>query len=114
MKSVYEEYKLFCRDGGRTPPALDINVTENQHMCSSQTSAAAFMGSLVEAGSSGGGGPKKEAPCGQRFRTKRALTNVYVETDRGKPNPHAPPAKEIEKLIDERNEARRANSFSEA
>merc|ERR1719384_100262 len=27
LKRVYEEYKLFCRDGGRTPPALEINLT---------------------------------------------------------------------------------------
>merc|ERR1712150_436222 len=72
-------------------------------------------GSSVEAGSSGGGSPKKEARRGRRAnRAKREGRNADGEIDRGEPCPHAPPVEEIEKLIDERNEARRANSFSEA
>jgi len=114
LKRVYEEYKLFCRDGGRTPPALEINLTENQLVYSSRTPAAALVGSSVEAGSSGGGSPKKEAQRGRRSRAKKEGRNADGEIDRGEPGPHAPTVEEIEKLIDERNEARRANSFSEA
>mmetsp|Transcript_41425 Transcript_41425/g.79371 ORF Transcript_41425/g.79371 Transcript_41425/m.79371 type:complete len:475 (-) Transcript_41425:71-1495(-) len=124
LKRVYEEYKLFCRDSGHTPPALEINLTENQLVYSSRTPAAALAGSSVEAdhgtqgmyeaGSSGGGSPKKDGRRGRRSRAKREGRNADGEMDRGEPGPNAPPVEEIEKLIDERNEARRANSFSEA
>lgn len=111
---VYEQYRLFCREKGRTPPSLEINLTENQLVYSSQTPGSALAGSSIEAGSSGGGMAKKEAPRARRSRAKKERRNAAGEIDRGEPGPNAPLLEEIEKLIDERNEARRANSFAEA
>mmetsp|Transcript_41424 Transcript_41424/g.79366 ORF Transcript_41424/g.79366 Transcript_41424/m.79366 type:complete len:464 (-) Transcript_41424:312-1703(-) len=113
LKRVYEEYKIFCLDSSLTPPALEINLTENQLVYSSRTPASVLVGSSAEAGSSGGGSPKKEAGRGRRSRAKREGRNAEIE-DRGEAGPNAPSVEEIEKLIDERNEARRANRFSKA
>lgn len=115
LKRVYDEYKQFCRDGGRPVPDLHINLTENQLVYSSSRSpSVALPGPTGEAGGSGGASPKKEGRRGRRSRAKREGRTASGEIDRGEPGPNAPPIQEIEKLIDERNEARRANNFSEA
>mmetsp|Transcript_129302 Transcript_129302/g.361907 ORF Transcript_129302/g.361907 Transcript_129302/m.361907 type:complete len:331 (+) Transcript_129302:629-1621(+) len=58
------------------------------------------------------GSPKKGR--GRRTRGKRDGRTASGEFDRGEPGPNAPTVEEIEKFIDERNEARRANNFPEA
>jgi len=115
LKRVYEEYKQFCRDAGRAVPDLAINLSENQLVYSAARSGmAAIPGSPAGEGS----GPplaagKKEARRSRRTRTKEGRT-ATGEIDRGEPGPNAPPVEEIERFIDDRNEARRANNFPEA
>jgi len=114
LKRVYDEYKQYCRDGGRPVPDLQINLSENQLVYSSRTPSAALPMPAGEASGSGDGSPKKEGRRGRRSRGKREGRTASGEIDRGEPGPNAPPVEEIEKLIDERNEARRANNFPEA
>eukprot|EP00421_Protoceratium_reticulatum_P054510 CAMPEP_0168498664 /NCGR_PEP_ID=MMETSP0228-20121227/73392_1 /TAXON_ID=133427 /ORGANISM="Protoceratium reticulatum, Strain CCCM 535 (=CCMP 1889)" /LENGTH=198 /DNA_ID=CAMNT_0008515567 /DNA_START=89 /DNA_END=682 /DNA_ORIENTATION=- len=113
LKRVYEEYRQFCRDGRRPVPDLQINLSENQLVYSSRTAVPA-PGSPGEADGSPGDSPKKEGRRGRRSRAKREGRTASGEIDRGEPGPNAPPTEEIEKMIDERNEARRANNFPEA
>eukprot|EP00418_Pyrodinium_bahamense_P072581 CAMPEP_0179088316 /NCGR_PEP_ID=MMETSP0796-20121207/40178_1 /TAXON_ID=73915 /ORGANISM="Pyrodinium bahamense, Strain pbaha01" /LENGTH=458 /DNA_ID=CAMNT_0020785845 /DNA_START=203 /DNA_END=1579 /DNA_ORIENTATION=- len=114
LKRVYEEYKQYCRDGGKPVPDLQINLSENQLVYSAaRSSAAALPSPTGEVGAAGVGSPKKDGRRSRRSRQKEGRT-ASGEIDRGEPGPNAPPVEEIEKLIDERNEARRANNFPEA
>mmetsp|Transcript_118250 Transcript_118250/g.339245 ORF Transcript_118250/g.339245 Transcript_118250/m.339245 type:complete len:467 (+) Transcript_118250:180-1580(+) len=118
LKRVYEEYKMFCRDNGMPVPDLQINLSENQLVYSSRGTGGAG------AGTSGGGSKEGPAAGGddgspkkgrRRARGgKREGRTASGELDRGEPGPNAPSVEEIEKFIDERNEARRANNFPEA
>jgi len=115
LKRVYEEYKQFCRDANKPVPELAINLSENQLVYSASRSAAGSAPILNgEATLAGLGSPKKEGRRSRRSRAKREGRTASGEIDRGEPGPNAPPVEEIEKLIDERNEARRANNFPEA
>jgi len=111
LKRVYEEYKVFCRENGKEVPDLQINCSENQLVYSASRSAAGMPAALEEddtpkkdqrnrrsRGKGGGGGSK--APAG--------------DVERGEPGPNAPPVDDIEKMIEMRNEARRASNFAEA
>jgi len=116
LKRVYEEYRQFCRDNGQGIPDLQINLSENQLVYSSRTGGGgggggggAPYGGLAD----GDGSPKKNSRP-RRSRGKRDVRTPSGELDRGEPGPNAPPTDEIEKLIDDRNEARRANNFPEA
>merc|ERR1740116_588294 len=61
------------------------------------------------------GTPKNDGRRGRRSRGKRDGGGTPGgEMARGEPGPNAPPVEEIEKLIDDRNEARRASKFPEA
>jgi len=112
LKRVYEEYKQFCRDNGRQLPDLHINLSENQLVYSSRTTSA-VAGPSSDGNGSPGGSPKKESRRGRRSRAKEGRT-ASGEIDRGEPGPNVQPVEEIEKMIDQRNEARRANNFHEA
>mmetsp|Transcript_29989 Transcript_29989/g.80022 ORF Transcript_29989/g.80022 Transcript_29989/m.80022 type:complete len:414 (-) Transcript_29989:116-1357(-) len=101
LKRIYEEYRIVCRETGRQVPYLQINLSENQLVYSSRAPGAP----PLEANS------KKEARRGRRSR-KRDGQSCAV--DRGEPGPNAPPIDEIERSIDDRNEARRSCNFSEA
>jgi len=120
LKRVYEDYKQFCRDNGRPVPDLQINLSENQLVYSSRNPGGP--GSLVGGAPKGddddddGGSPKKDGGSrrGRRSRAKESTRNANGEIDRGEPGPNVPLVEEIEKFIDDRNEARRANNFPEA
>eukprot|EP00440_Ansanella_granifera_P020586 gb/GFBE01022357.1/.p1 GENE.gb/GFBE01022357.1/~~gb/GFBE01022357.1/.p1 ORF type:complete len:488 (+),score=102.83 gb/GFBE01022357.1/:1-1464(+) len=120
LHRVYDEYKQFCRENNKPVPNLEINFTENQLVYSSRqfTGGAAAAACDDDDGQFDGessfkdkrkGGKKGGAP---KLREPGKTNDGEVE--RGEPGPHAPPVQEIEKLIDERNEARRANNFPEA
>lgn len=119
---VYEEFRQFCRDGGRPVPDLQIKLSENHLVYSSRMGASTPSGSggmpgpAVSEGSGGrpssGASPKKEGR--KRAGAKRNSAKAVSEGDRGEPGPNAPPVAEIEGLINERNEARRSNNFAEA
>ena len=98
---MFQEYRIVCRETGRPVPYLQINLSENQLVYSSRAPGAP----PLEANS------KKEARRGRRSR-KRDGQSCAV--DRGEPGPNAPPIDEIERSIDDRNEARRSCNFSEA
>jgi cysteinyl-tRNA synthetase len=118
LKRVYEEYKAFCRENNKPFPDLAINFSENQLVYSASRSA---MGpnTLANDSDDGDGGdmsgsPKKERRS-RRSRTKGGSSKMPSgDDDRGEPGPNAPPVEEIEKMIDMRNEARRACNFAEA
>jgi len=103
LQSVYDEYTIFCRDSGKPAPNLKINCSEN----------------LLEYSRSapqdqdGGDGPRRQ----QVNRRGKGVGKGKTPTgdgDRGEPGPNAPPVDEIEKMIEARNEARRASNFREA
>lgn len=107
LNRVYDEYRKFCSEHGKPIPDLKINLSENQLVYSSRSQAltggAPFdREDWDDIDKKGKTGPKKRDP---------ALEDGF---DRGEPLPHAPPSEEIERYIDERNEARRANNFGEA
>lgn len=126
LKRVYEEFRQFCRDAGKPVPDLQINLSENQLVYSSKTPSVGpldglggMQGGVLGAGSPGLPGqasPKdKQKPRGRRSRTAKGDgKSSGGEVDRGEPGPNAPSVEEIERFIDERNEARRACNFAEA
>jgi len=110
LKRVYEEYNQFCRENGMTPPNLQVNFSENK---------------LVYSASRYGGGQdvmpglgQDDSPSKARSRRARPKGNGNAQMpggdERGEPGPNAPGVEEIEKMIDMRNEARRACNFAEA
>jgi hypothetical protein len=114
LKKVYEEYKAFCSETGKPIPDLQINFSENQLVYSAARSASGAP--ILEDDDDdldNSGGQKK-----QRNRRGRPKANggksPSGEADRGEPGPLAPPVDDIERKIDERNEARRACNFQEA
>lgn len=117
LKRVYEEYRSFCRENGRQAPDLQINFSENQ-LVYSATRIAGGPAALQDDSDGDDGdmspGGKKE----RRSRRSRAKGSAKSpgggEEDRGEPGPNAPAVDEIEKMIDMRNEARRACNFAEA
>mmetsp|Transcript_25403 Transcript_25403/g.46091 ORF Transcript_25403/g.46091 Transcript_25403/m.46091 type:complete len:463 (+) Transcript_25403:106-1494(+) len=115
LHRVYEEYKQFCRESGKEIPNLEINFTENQLVYNSRTP---FVGGTSlfpddEDGPTSPGDDKKKGFKNRKAKTEDAA-NGTAASERGEPGPNAPTVEEIEKFIDERNEARRANNFPEA
>jgi hypothetical protein len=115
LQGVYDEYRQFCRDTGRSVPEnLGINLSENQLSYSAKEASAGGFGDDDMDSLDG----KKEARGDRRRgggRAKRETAKtVNGEIDRGEPGPNAPPVEEIEQLIDERNEARRGTNWGEA
>lgn len=117
LNRVYDEYRVFCKDSGREVPDIGINFTENQLVYNSRSAGGGGSAPFPDdddddVGDVGGKGGKK---AGKVAKAKRdAITLPTGEVDRGEPGPNAPSVDEIEKLIDDRNEARRANNFPEA
>jgi hypothetical protein len=108
LKSVYDEYRQFCKDTGRpVPENLQISFSENQLVHSSKED-------LGDGDDDAGSPDKKDARRGRRSRAKKDTTPASGDIDRGEPGPNAPPIEEIEKLIDDRNEARRGTNWGEA
>jgi len=118
LKKVYEEYRSFCRDNGRPVPNLQVNLSENL--------PSALPGALwaqdaapADGGGAEGGSPGRDGRRGRRSRGGKKDKDAGKGGDgrgleRGEPGPNAPSVDEIEKYIDDRNEARRANKFQEA
>lgn len=104
LKRVYDEYRQFLRDAGKPVLDLSINLSENQLVYSSGTAVLP----------DDDGSPKKDSKRGRRSRTKGGAKSSGGDLDRGEPGPNAPAVDDIEKYIDDRNEARRANNFAEA
>eukprot|EP00931_Biecheleriopsis_adriatica_P068514 TRINITY_DN42456_c0_g1_i1.p1 TRINITY_DN42456_c0_g1~~TRINITY_DN42456_c0_g1_i1.p1 ORF type:complete len:559 (+),score=147.22 TRINITY_DN42456_c0_g1_i1:95-1771(+) len=120
LEGVYAEYRQHCRDTGK--PELDLHALPQ----------------LVSTGGRGGGGGrhqlvapgdedddeddnegdspdgKKGRRRGRRSRGGKAEVKEPGGVEKGDPPPKAPPVDEIEKLIDQRNEARRQCNFQEA
>jgi hypothetical protein len=112
LKKVYEEYKAFCRENGKPSPDLGINFSENQLVYSASRSASgAPMDPLDDEDDVDLGAKKQRQQNRKRNNTKHPETGVV---ERGEPGPLAPPVDDIERMIDERNEARRACNFQEA
>uniref|UniRef100_A0A7S1MJU3 RRM domain-containing protein n=1 Tax=Alexandrium catenella TaxID=2925 RepID=A0A7S1MJU3_ALECA len=120
---VYEEYRQYCRDAGIPVPDLQINLSERRLATSSSRPGEvgdadnnggqpAFMPSL-EAGGGGKGGGKRNDRRGGRSR-RAGKAGGGDDEDRGEPGPNAPSVEEIQQLINERNDARRACNFVEA
>lgn len=122
LKRVYDEYRKFCQEAGKPIPDLKINLSENQLVYSSrgQTLPPGAADFAVDA--------PDDRPSSVDFRvdkqprrrnnkpgkTRDPSAEDGVPQERGEPSPLSPSVKEIEKYIDERNEARRANNFAEA
>eukprot|EP00931_Biecheleriopsis_adriatica_P076170 TRINITY_DN49905_c0_g1_i1.p1 TRINITY_DN49905_c0_g1~~TRINITY_DN49905_c0_g1_i1.p1 ORF type:complete len:481 (-),score=103.85 TRINITY_DN49905_c0_g1_i1:45-1487(-) len=114
LRRVYDEYRQWCQENAKPIPELEINFTENQLVYSS-SSRAPLSGGAVLDDDDGDDSPKDKKKGGKSRPAKReAVKTVDGEVERGEPGPNAPPVDEIEKLIDDRNEARRANNFPEA
>jgi hypothetical protein len=125
IKRVYDEYRAFCHERGLPQQLLNINLSENQLVYSSSKAGGGQSGSLSgedSGGASPDGSPKRDsARRGRRSKAKRdaavgksAAAPGGGPVDRGEPGPNAPSVEEIERFIDDRNEARRANNFPEA
>jgi len=107
LNRVYDEFRVYCRDNGMDIPHLEINLSENQLVYSR-------FAAPKEADDAGGSPQRDAGKRSRKPRSKREGRSTDGEVERGEPGPHAPPVEEIEKLIDDRNEARRANNFGEA
>lgn len=114
LKRVYDEYRAYCRENGKPEPDLQMNFSENQLVYSAARSPnGAPSAALEDFGGDMSGSPKRAARS-RRARTKGSNQTPDGDGDRGEPGPNAPPVEEIEKMIDSRNEARRACNFQEA
>mmetsp|Transcript_12876 Transcript_12876/g.20385 ORF Transcript_12876/g.20385 Transcript_12876/m.20385 type:complete len:290 (+) Transcript_12876:3-872(+) len=124
LKRVYEEYRQFCSDSGKPKPSLEMNFSENQLVYSSRApfSPGPPMAPLSDNEDneySGDALMKDKKRNGKGAAKGTTAKREPVRTaegfvERGEPGPNAPPVEEIERYIDERNEARRANNFPEA
>eukprot|EP00927_Polykrikos_kofoidii_P033664 TRINITY_DN28495_c0_g1_i1.p1 TRINITY_DN28495_c0_g1~~TRINITY_DN28495_c0_g1_i1.p1 ORF type:complete len:567 (-),score=94.28 TRINITY_DN28495_c0_g1_i1:210-1721(-) len=101
LTRLYDDYQVYCREHGFPVPDLQLNLSENQLVCSASCVAA---------------GQKDKGKRGRRSRGGRGRDGKTSsgEIDRGEPGPNAPDVEEIESIIDDRNEARRACNFTEA
>jgi len=139
LETVYGEYRQFCQENGRPQPDLHASPQlvsaggrnsggwsaagggTNEGIGSPRSAIAAACSVNSAGAGSGDSGAEDESPGGKqgnrrrgrRSRTKKGESgNAGVE--RGDPPPKAPPVDEIERLIDQRNEARRQCNFTEA
>lgn len=127
LESVYTEYRVYCEQIGK--PVPDLTVASVPH---AQTLVPAARSNVW-------GGPKSDdedeesgendipsiprakskerRPRGRRLRGAKKNEEGGKGSkiiERGDPPPLAPSVDEIEKMIDQRNEARRACKFAEA
>lgn len=122
LMRVYDEYRKFCQETGKLIPELKINLSENQPAYSSRAQGTGSLLDISADASDGGAGFPAGADDDKRDRRNRKPRKGREPTaedgggpiERGDPSPNAPTVQEIERYIDQRNEARRANSFSEA
>jgi len=112
LKRVYDEYRAFCRETGKLVPDLQINCSENQLVYNSSRSATGAPPAPHDQDDPLRDSPKKLNQ--RRSRAKGGNNAPSGDVERGEPGPNAPPPEEIEKMIEKRNEARRASNFAEA
>lgn len=121
LKSVYDEYRQFCRDSNR--PELDLQPTPQLVWTGGRGAGGAgrARGDLDDDeddpdGDLEGDSPGKQRRRGRRVRGSRPdlASMPGLQTEKGEPPPKAPGHDEIEGMIDARNEARRQCNFSEA
>ncbi|KAF4713587.1 hypothetical protein FOZ63_030584 [Perkinsus olseni] len=116
LKGIYEEYRSYCEDYGLDYPE-NLTVVMREHpLLANSGSNAALNGVRDAAVATGqpfeGGWDGSEGWHGGEFYP-RGYFRVREEADCEWP-PNMPSIGEIEKLIDERNEARRMCNFKEA
>mmetsp|Transcript_140214 Transcript_140214/g.364424 ORF Transcript_140214/g.364424 Transcript_140214/m.364424 type:complete len:497 (-) Transcript_140214:141-1631(-) len=120
LTRVHEEYRQFCRENNMpVPEDLRINFSENQLVYSRLGGAGGGGTALGDADVPGGGGRSPKRGGAGRGGKKGAggggaRGGGGGQGDVGEPGPNAPPVEEIQALITERNEARRACNFGEA
>lgn len=94
LRRVYQEYDKFQADRGRPERAPELKIKERRGV--------------------GGGDFEPQPAVGKRNNKKKQKQKSVAEVDRGEVHPDAPPAEEIERLIEERNEARKQGDFRRA
>lgn len=107
LKQVYNDYQQFCLENGKIPPDLQINLSENQLVYSARSAAVCGITSCPTSP----GSPKRESGRSRPSQARRQVRMQGGVVSRGEPGPNAPSVEEIEKCIDERNEARRGCNF---
>jgi len=142
LENVYGEYRQFCRDNGRPEPDLHASpqlvsaggrgggagggggpsesAIAGAGVGGAVASAAAANAASASAGDSDAAG-EGESPSSKRDGRRRGRRSRAKKGEAGKPGVErgdppskAPPVDEIERLIDQRNEARRQCNFTEA
>jgi len=128
LETVYDDYRQFCRENNRPQPDLRASpqlVSASGRGDGGGGGAVAVVESSGCAASPGEGsvsggegqspGSKRDSRRrGRRSRGKKSDAGNPETVDRGDPPPKAPPVEEIERNIDQRNEARRQCNFTEA
>lgn len=99
LRRIYTDYDRWCEDKGLPQRAPDINLRERR------------MPDRTSGYGAGAGGAQRGDRYGKQT-SKKATANAPV--DRGEQPEGAPDAEEIEKLIEERNEARKDSNYSRA
>lgn len=131
MENVYNEYRQFCRENGKPEP--DLHASPQLVPGNSANGLSSHGGSPPRParGGIGGGGALEDSPGyddrgdagggkseGGRRRGRRSRARkgeaARAAAERGDPPPKAPPIDDIERMIDQRNEARRQCNFIEA
>jgi len=108
LRRVYQEFDKFKADRGLPERAPPLKIKERR----------GFGGGSVGGGGGGGGGGDfvPESMGGKRKKKKpqpKAVRDAEPE-DKGPAPPEAPPVEEIERLIEERNQARKSGEYSRA
>lgn len=106
LKRVYNDHKQFCRDNGQPVVDLQVNVSDS----SKASGAGAFAGVAAADSENENDSPTRDSRRGRRSRGKKEAYDAG-ELPRGEPGTNAPAEEEIERMIHERNEARRANNY---
>lgn len=97
LRSVYADYDKWCADRGLPDRAPALRMRERR-------------------GTDGGGASAPSAQKGKRRKARAggAEPRAAPGEDKGEPPAGAPSVAEIEELIDQRNEARKAGDYSKA
>eukprot|EP00929_Paragymnodinium_shiwhaense_P098180 TRINITY_DN596_c0_g1_i4.p1 TRINITY_DN596_c0_g1~~TRINITY_DN596_c0_g1_i4.p1 ORF type:complete len:487 (+),score=100.74 TRINITY_DN596_c0_g1_i4:171-1631(+) len=109
LERIYREYAGHCSENNIAVPELKLSLTENQLVYSDSKGVTETAAAQV-----GGAGLEDKNKRNRRGNRAKAKSGGEGSVERGEPGPNAPPVEDIEKLIDERNEARRACDFTEA
>lgn len=115
LRATYKEYDQWCMERGRPDRAPEIRMSERHHRG----------GDGDDGEGVGGGGGKRRGgrnrkPKGKVLALQDAEDDFESEADndgsqdRGVAPVGAPPVEEIEKLIEDRNQARKRSDFREA